>query len=287
MTKDDLKPGMWYLISAPTAGTLVIKQGNVQVPVAYQAGQTPFYALSNEVEYGAGAVINGPFAKAPTLGLGGGGGPVYTLGSDNTYKFVVSETTAELTRPATATDWFHVRMPMHLHGNNLQHGAGASIFAQGSMLASMSARGFYVEDGGTRVFELDSDSTGAVYMAIGGSTIALGADGVAPATVLHSHAVYHITADAATGFNFSALSLAAPLAGGLTTVRLLVSVTGTGSAPQVWADPLTGEGLAAHWLDESNPSVPPTLEAGKLHHVVLESDGGRLTAHVAYSRDLT
>lgn len=221
--------------------------------------------------------------KSAPLSLGkdsGGSSPVYTLGDDGTYRLAVSATTAEMTRPAGADDWFHVRMPMHLHGNNLQHGAGASIFAQGSLLASMSARGFYVEDSGVRVFELDSDTTGAVYMAIGGATIALGEDGVAPTTVLHSHAVYNIDADAATGFNFSALSLAAPLAGGLTTVRLVVRVTGEGTGPQVWT------GVVSAWLGTSAPDAAPVLAAGKIHHVVLESDGERVTGHLAYDRDL-
>lgn len=64
---------MWYLISAPAAGTLVMNVGSTQISVAYSAGQTAFYALSASAEYGDGCVISGPFAKAPA-GNGNGGG---------------------------------------------------------------------------------------------------------------------------------------------------------------------------------------------------------------------
>ena len=146
------------------------------IKVLESVGQHTFIAMSGETVFDGGAVglVQGPFDPARALGGdngGAGGKPIYTLGSDNTYKFVVSETTAELTRPASATDWFHVRMPMHLHGNNLQHGAGASIFAQGSIVSSMSARGFYVEDSGVRIVELDSDATGHAYMELNGSRV--------------------------------------------------------------------------------------------------------------------
>lgn len=249
------------------------------IKVLESVGQHTFIAMSGETVFDGGSVglVQGPFDPARALGNNGGAGaPLYTLGSDNTYKLAVSETTAELTRPASATDWFHVRMPMHLHGNNLQHGAGASIFAQGSMLASMSARGFYVEDGGKRVFELDSDATGAVYMAIGGATIALGEDGVAPTTELHSHAFYNITGDAASGFDLSSLSLAAPLAGGVTTARIAIKLTGAGHVgAQVWP-------VGWNWVNEYQGSAP-VLDGGRVYYIAVERFGDYINAHLSHS----
>lgn len=276
--------GAWYAVIVTEAPVTVkakkTDDSTETIKVMESVGQHTFIAMSGETVFDGGSVglVQGPFDPARALGgdNGGAGAPIYTLGSDNTYRLTVSATTAEMTRPATATDWFHVRMPMHLHGNNLQHGAGASLFAQGSMLASMSARGFYVEDGGTRVFELDSDSTGAVYMAIGGSTIALGEDGVAPTTELYSSAVYNVTADATTGFNLSALSLATPLAGGLTTSRIAITLTGEGHAgAQEWP-------VGWNWVNEYQGSAP-VLDGGRVYYVAVERRGDYINAHVSHS----
>lgn len=168
----ELQKDRWYVISAATAGTLMLKTDGADIPVEYSAGQTTFYAATGKYECDdASIIISGPFNGAPASALGGGGTTVYTLGDNSTYRLSVSATTAELRRPDGATDFVHFYSGLHLHGYNVQHGAGASLFSQGSIVSSMSARGFYVEDSGVRIVELDSDETGHAYMKINGSLV--------------------------------------------------------------------------------------------------------------------
>lgn len=72
-TTNTLKPGMWYVLNATTPGTMLVKDGDVAVPVEYKAGQTSFLALSNEVQHGDDAFVRGPFADAPAQNGSGGG----------------------------------------------------------------------------------------------------------------------------------------------------------------------------------------------------------------------
>lgn len=69
----ELQKDRWYVISAATAGTLMLKTDGADIPVEYSAGQTTFYAATGKYECDdASIIISGPFNGAPASGLGGG-----------------------------------------------------------------------------------------------------------------------------------------------------------------------------------------------------------------------
>lgn len=225
------------------------------------------------------------FNAAPGGGSGGGSSTVYVLGDDGTYKIAVSATTAEVTRPAGETDWFNFRLPVHLHGNNLHHGAGASLFAQGSIVSSMSARGFYVEDGGTRIVELDSDATGHAYMTLNGAAVltAVGAQ-LLPlpsdsAAELQDGRVYEPTGGL-TDWDLSGVTVA-PNA----TAEIRFTLPPDVAEGQPW-----GVTFPAAWLWSDGDTWDATLdppvavgnfEPGMRYCIVVRNDNGTVIARVA------
>lgn len=102
--------------------------------------------------------------------------------------------------------------------------------------------------------------------------------GVAPRTLRHM-GLYTAYVDAATGFDFGDLTVPAGA-----TVRLRVYVSGSGSGQQVWAP--TTEPDRYYWIGTASPQTAPVLTEDRCWNVVLENDGTRTVAHVAYDYPL-
>lgn len=175
-----------------------------------------------------------------------------------------------------------------MHGKNVSHGTGAAIFIQNNIHSEMSARGFWVEDNGTRIVDLDSDETGKAYLKLNGNNvisieeaeITLDAAGVAGTTTLKHYGVYSITIPATlNSFNLEALSIEAPSTLGETVAHLWITLEAneeTAVETQEWP--------VFDWINEINQQLPPTLERGKTYLIAILRRGDYTAANICLSK---